>query len=148
MAFAALRVAPEQNLSKYLREIHKFPMLSSEEELELVRRWHNDAEIEAVHKLVTSHLRLVAKIAMGYRGCGLPIGELISEGNIGVLQAVKRFDPDRGFRFATYAKWWIRAAIQEYVLHSWSIVKIGTTAAQKKLLQSAATEDANAGARR
>jgi RNA polymerase sigma-32 factor len=132
MTYPALRVAPE-GVSRYLREIQKFPMLSSEEELELARRWHNDADMEAAHKLVTSHLRLVAKIAMGYRGYGLPIGELISEGNIGMMQAVKRFDPDRGFRLATYAIWWIRAAIQEYVLHSWSLVKTGTTAAQKKL---------------
>jgi RNA polymerase sigma-32 factor len=133
MAYAAPRVAPEGNLSGYLREIHKFPMLSFEEELELARRWRNDADIEAAHKLVTSHLRFVAKIAMGYRGYGLPVGELISEGNVGMMQAVKRFDPDRGFRLATYALWWIRAAIQEYVLHSWSQVRIGTTAAQKKL---------------
>jgi RNA polymerase sigma-32 factor len=108
-------------------------MLSPEEELALSRRWREHEDLEAAHKLVTSHLRLVAKIAMGYRGYGLPVGELISEGNVGMMQAVKRFDPDRGFRLATYAMWWIRAAIQEYILHSWSLVKMGTTAAQKKL---------------
>ncbi|MBN9510396.1 MAG: RNA polymerase sigma factor RpoH [Alphaproteobacteria bacterium] len=126
-------MAPEGNLSRYLQEIRKFPMLSAEEELELSRRWRDHQDMEAAHKLVTSHLRLVAKIAMGYRGYGLPVGELISEGNVGMMQAVKRFDPDRGFRLATYAMWWIRAAIQEYILHSWSLVKMGTTAAQKKL---------------
>jgi RNA polymerase sigma-32 factor len=114
-------------------EIRKFPMLSLEEELSLSRHWRDHQDVEAAHKLVTSHLRLVAKIAMGYRGYGLPVGELISEGNVGMMQAVQRFDPERGFRFATYALWWIRAAIQEYVLHSWSLVKMGTTAAQKKL---------------
>jgi RNA polymerase sigma-32 factor len=129
----ALPVAPEGNLSRYLQEIRKFPMLSAEEELELARRWRDAQDERAAHKLVTSHLRLVAKIAMGYRGYGLPVGELISEGNVGMMQAVKRFDPDRGFRLATYAMWWIRAAIQEYILHSWSLVKMGTTAAQKKL---------------
>jgi RNA polymerase sigma-32 factor len=108
-------------------------MLTAEEELELSKRWRDKEDLEAAHKLVTSHLRLVAKIAMGYRGYGLPVGELISEGNVGMMQAVKRFDPDRGFRLATYAMWWIRAAIQEYILHSWSLVKMGTTAAQKKL---------------
>ena len=108
-------------------------MLTSEEELELSRRWRDKEDMPAAHRLVTSHLRLVAKIAMGYRGYGLPVGELISEGNVGMMQAVKRFDPDRGFRLATYAMWWIRAAIQEYILHSWSLVKMGTTAAQKKL---------------
>src|ERR1041385_1632985 len=123
----------EGNLTRYLQEIRKFPMLSPEEELELSRRWRDSEDMEAAHKLVTSHLRLVAKIAMGYRGYGLPVGELISEGNVGMMQAVKRFDPDRGFRLATYAMWWIRAAIQEYILHSWSLVKMGTTAAQKKL---------------
>jgi len=126
-------VAPEGNLTRYLQEIRKFPMLTAEEELELSRRWRDNQDMEAAHKLVTSHLRLVAKIAMGYRGYGLPVGELISEGNVGMMQAVKRFDPDRGFRLATYAMWWIRAAIQEYILHSWSLVKMGTTAAQKKL---------------
>jgi len=133
MASAVINLAPEGNLSRYLQDIRKFPMLSPEEELELSRRWRDHEDMEAAHKLVTSHLRLVAKIAMGYRGYGLPLGELISEGNVGMMQAVKRFDPDRGFRLATYAMWWIRAAIQEYILHSWSLVKMGTTAAQKKL---------------
>ncbi|MBW6396373.1 RNA polymerase sigma factor RpoH [Roseomonas sp. HJA6] len=126
-------MATEGNLSRYLQEIRKFPMLSPEEELSLARRWKDEGDERAAHKLVTSHLRLVAKIAMGYRGYGLPVGELISEGNVGMMQAVKRFDPERGFRLATYAMWWIRAAIQEYILHSWSLVKMGTTAAQKKL---------------
>ncbi len=126
-------IAPEGNLSRYLQEIRKFPMLAPEEELALAKRWRDNQDEGAAHKLVTSHLRLVAKIAMGYRGYGLPVGELISEGNVGMMQAVKRFDPDRGFRLATYAMWWIRAAIQEYILHSWSLVKMGTTAAQKKL---------------
>jgi RNA polymerase sigma-32 factor len=129
----AVPIAPEGNLTRYLQEIRKFPMLSPEEEYALAKRWQETGDIEAAHKLVTSHLRLVAKIAMGYRGYGLPIGELISEGNVGMMQAVKRFDPERGFRLATYAMWWIRAAIQEYILHSWSLVKMGTTAAQKKL---------------
>ena len=133
MAASIVNVAPEGNLSRYLQEIRKFPMLAPEEELELSRRWRDSEDQSAAHKLVTSHLRLVAKIAMGYRGYGLPVGELISEGNVGMMQAVKRFDPDRGFRLATYAMWWIRAAIQEYILHSWSLVKMGTTAAQKKL---------------
>jgi len=133
MASAVLNIAPEGNLSRYLQEIRKFPMLTPEEELALSHRWRDEHDMEAAHKLVTSHLRLVAKIAMGYRGYGLPVGELISEGNVGMMQAVKRFDPDRGFRLATYAMWWIRAAIQEYILHSWSLVKMGTTAAQKKL---------------
>lgn len=124
---------PENNLSRYLSEIRKFPMLSVEEEYSLAVRWQINEDDEAAHKMVTSHLRLVAKIAMGYRGYGLPVGELISEGNIGMMQAVKRFDPERGFRLATYAMWWIRASMQEYILHSWSLVKIGTTAAQKKL---------------
>ncbi len=127
------RIDAEGNLSRYLQEIRKFPMLSPEEELRLSHAWRDHEDMEAAHKLVTSHLRLVAKIAMGYRGYGLPVGELISEGNVGMMQAVKRFDPDRGFRLATYAMWWIRAAIQEYILHSWSLVKMGTTAAQKKL---------------
>ena len=126
-------MAPEGNLSRYLQEIRKFPMLAPEEEYNLAKRWKDNGDEGAAHKLVTSHLRLVAKIAMGYRGYGLPVGELISEGNVGMMQAVKRFDPDRGFRLATYAMWWIRAAIQEYILHSWSLVKMGTTAAQKKL---------------
>lgn len=133
MASLSIPMAPEGNLSRYLQEIRKFPMLAPEEELNLAKRWRDVADEAAAHKLVTSHLRLVAKIAMGYRGYGLPVGELISEGNVGMMQAVKRFDPDRGFRLATYAMWWIRAAIQEYILHSWSLVKMGTTAAQKKL---------------
>ncbi|NVN12251.1 MULTISPECIES: RNA polymerase sigma factor RpoH [Nguyenibacter] len=133
MASSVLNVGPESNLSRYLQDIRKFPMLSPEEEQRLSRRWKDKGDSEAAHALVTSHLRLVAKIAMGYRGYGLPLGELISEGNIGMMQAVRRFDPDRGFRLATYAMWWIRAAIQEYILHSWSLVKMGTTAAQKKL---------------
>src|SRR5476649_2719236 len=133
MASAVLNIAPEGNLTRYLQEIRKFPMLTPEEELSLSHRWRDHEDMESAHKLVTSHLRLVAKIAIGYRGYGLPVGELISEGNVGMMQAVKRFDPDRGFRLATYAMWWIRAAIQEYILHSWSLVKMGTTAAQKKL---------------
>jgi RNA polymerase sigma-32 factor len=133
VAAAIINLAPEGNLTRYLQEIRKFPMLTAEEEGTLSRRWRDSEDLEAAHKLVTSHLRLVAKIAMGYRGYGLPLGELISEGNVGMMQAVKRFDPERGFRLATYAMWWIRAAIQEYILHSWSLVKMGTTAAQKKL---------------
>jgi RNA polymerase sigma-32 factor len=126
-------MSPEKNLARYLQEIRKFPMLSAEEEFNLAKSWRENDDVAAADKLVTSHLRLVAKIAMGYRGYGLPVGELISEGNVGMMQAVQRFDPDRGFRLATYAMWWIRAAIQEYILHSWSLVKMGTTAAQKKL---------------
>lgn len=126
-------VSPERNLSRYLQEIRKFPMLAADEELALARSWRAVQDIEASHRLVTSHLRLVAKIAMGYRGYGLPLGELIAEGNIGMMQAAKRFDPERGFRFSTYAIWWVRAAMQEYILHTWSLVKMGTTAAQKKL---------------
>ena len=126
-------LSPEGNLSRYLSEIRKFPLLEPQEEFMLAKRWREHGDTQAAHKLVTSHLRLVAKIAMGYRGYGLPVAELISEGNVGMMQAVKRFDPDRGFRLATYAMWWIRAAIQEYILHSWSLVKMGTTAAQKKL---------------
>jgi RNA polymerase sigma-32 factor len=126
-------ISPEGSLSRYLQEIRKFPMLEAQEEYMLAKAWREHDDSEAAHKLVTSHLRLVAKIAMGYRGYGLPIGELISEGNVGMMQAVKRFDPERGFRLATYAMWWIRASIQEYILRSWSLVKIGTTAAQKKL---------------
>ncbi len=126
-------LASDGNLSRYLQEIRQFPMLEPEEEYMLAKSWREHGDTEAAHRLVTSHLRLVAKIAMGYRGYGLPVNELISEGNVGMMQAVKRFDPDRGFRLATYAMWWIRAAIQEYILHSWSLVKIGTTAAQKKL---------------
>ena len=132
-SLSVLPIATEGNLSRYLQEIRKFPMLTPEEELRLSKSWKEQGDERAAHKLVTSHLRLVAKIAMGYRGYGLPVGELISEGNVGMMQAVKRFDPDRGFRLATYAMWWIRAAIQEYILHSWSLVKMGTTAAQKKL---------------
>ncbi len=123
----------DSNLARYLAEIRQFPMLEPSEEFMLAKRWQEHQDPEAAHKMVTSHLRLVAKIAMGYRGYGLPMSEVISEGNVGLMQAVKRFDPDRGFRLATYAMWWIRAAIQEYILHSWSLVKIGTTAAQKKL---------------
>jgi RNA polymerase sigma-32 factor len=126
-------IASESNLSRYLQEIRKFPMLEPEQEYMLAKRWREHGDADAAHQLVTSHLRLVAKIAMGYRGYGLPVSELISEGNVGMMQAVKRFEPDRGFRLATYAMWWIRAAIQEYILHSWSLVKMGTTAAQKKL---------------
>ncbi len=125
--------AKEDSLSSFLRDIRKFPMLSAEEELELARRWRNDGDTAAANKMVTSYLRLVTKIAMGYRGYGLPVSELVSEGNVGMMQAVQRFDPERGFRLSTYAMWWIRAAIQEYILHSWSLVKIGTTASQKKL---------------
>ena len=123
----------EGNLAIYLQEIKKFPMLTAEEEYMLAKRYKEHGDSKAAHKLVTSHLRLVAKIAMGYRGYGLPVTDLISEGNVGIMQAVKKFDPEKGFRLATYAMWWIRAQIQEYVLHSWSLVKIGTTAAQKKL---------------
>ncbi len=126
-------LSSEGNLAIYLQEIKKFPILTAEEEYMLAKRYKEHDDTEAAHKLVTSHLRLVAKIAMGYRGYGLPVTDLISEGNVGIMQAVKRFDPERGFRLATYAMWWIRAQIQEYVLHSWSLVKIGTTAAQKKL---------------
>jgi len=126
-------ITPEGSLTRYLQEIRKFPMLKPEQEFMLAKAWTEHEDSDAAHQLVTSHLRLVAKIAMGYRGYGLPIGELISEGNVGMMQAVKRFDPERGFRLATYAMWWIRAAIQEYILRSWSLVKIGTTAAQKKL---------------
>ncbi|MBL41488.1 MAG: RNA polymerase sigma factor RpoH [Rhodospirillaceae bacterium] len=126
-------VSNDGDLSSYLRAIRKFPMLSIDEEFTLAKRLQDDGDTDAAHKLVTSHLRLVAKIAMGYRGYGLPLSELISEGNIGMMQAVKKFDPDKGFRLATYAMWWIRASIQEYILHSWSLVKMGTTAAQKKL---------------
>ncbi len=126
-------LSSEGNLAVYLQEIKKFPMLTAEEEYMLAKRYKEHGDSDAAHKLVTSHLRLVAKIAMGYRGYGLPVTDLISEGNVGIMQAVKKFDPEKGFRLATYAMWWIRAQIQEYVLHSWSLVKIGTTAAQKKL---------------
>jgi len=134
MAANALAVmSPEGGLSRYLSEIRKFPMLAKDEEFMLAKAWKEHQDPEAAHRLVTSHLRLVAKIAMGYRGYGLPIGEVISEGNVGLMQAVKKFEPDKGFRLATYAMWWIRASIQEYILRSWSLVKMGTTAAQKKL---------------
>ena len=123
----------EGGLSRYLEEIRRFPMLQPEEEYMLAKRYHEHEDTDAAHKLVTSHLRLVAKIAMGYRGYGLPIGEVISEGNVGLMQAVKKFEPERGFRLATYAMWWIKAAIQEYILRSWSLVKMGTTANQKRL---------------
>ncbi|HEY5288853.1 MAG TPA: RNA polymerase sigma factor RpoH [Caulobacteraceae bacterium] len=133
-AINALSVmSPDGGLSRYLTEIRKFPMLGKDEEFMLAKRWREHEDPEAAHRLVTSHLRLVAKIAMGYRGYGLPIGEVISEGNVGLMQAVKKFEPDKGFRLATYAMWWIRASIQEYILRSWSLVKMGTTAAQKKL---------------
>lgn len=135
MASTALTIAlsPESGLQRYLQEIRKFPMLEKEQEFMLAKDWRERGDLDSAHQLVTSHLRLVAKIAMGYRGYGLPIGEVISEGNVGLMQAVKKFDPDKGFRLATYAMWWIRAAIQEYILRSWSLVKLGTTAAQKKL---------------
>jgi RNA polymerase sigma-32 factor len=126
-------MSPDGGLSRYLTEIRKFPMLPKDEEFMLAQRWKEHQDSAAAHKMVTSHLRLVAKIAMGYRGYGLPIGEVISEGNVGLMQAVKKFEPDKGFRLATYAMWWIRASIQEYILRSWSLVKMGTTAAQKKL---------------
>ncbi|HLB06516.1 MAG TPA: RNA polymerase sigma factor RpoH [Alphaproteobacteria bacterium] len=131
--FSLPTLSPEAGLAHYLREIRKFPVLEPGEEYMLAKRWREHGDVEAAHQLVTSHLRLVAKIAMGYRGYGLPVGDLISEGNVGLMHAVKRFEPERGFRLATYAMWWIRASIQEYILHSWSLVKIGTTAAQKKL---------------
>ena len=129
----SLTISPEGNLQRYLNEIRSFPMVKGDEEYMLARSFKEHGDVQAAHKMVTSHLRLVAKIAMGYRGYGLPLNEIISEGNVGLMQAVKRFDPERGFRLATYAMWWIRASIQEYILHSWSLVKIGTTAAQKKL---------------
>ena len=126
-------VSAHGGLTRYLEEIRQFPMLEPQQEYMLAKSWREHGDRDAAHQLVTSHLRLVARIAMGYRGYGLPVGEVISEGNVGLMQAVKRFDPDRGFRLATYAMWWIRAAIQEYILRSWSLVKMGTTAAQKKL---------------
>jgi len=129
----ALDVSPESNLSRYLLHIRSYPMLEAEEEYRLAVRWCVDQDDQACHTLANSHLRLVAKIAMGFKGYGLPIAELISEGNVGLMQALRRFDPERGFRLSTYAMWWIRASIQEYILHSWSLVKMGTTAAQKKL---------------
>jgi RNA polymerase sigma-32 factor len=125
--------SPEQGLNRYMQEIRKFPLLEPEEEYMLAKRWVDHEDTEAAHKMVTSHLRLAAKIAMGYRGYGLPQAEVISEANVGLMQAVKRFDPEKGFRLATYAMWWIRASIQEYILRSWSLVKLGTTSAQKKL---------------
>ena len=133
MAARALPIIGEGGLSRYLSEIRKFPLLDPQEEYMLAKRWKEHEDPEAARKLVTSHLRLVAKIAMGYRGYGLPVAEIVAEGNVGLMQAVKRFEPDKGFRLATYAMWWIRAAIQEYILRSWSLVKMGTTAAQKKL---------------
>ncbi|MBM6579624.1 RNA polymerase sigma factor RpoH [Microvirga sp. BT689] len=133
MAAALPVLANEGGLSRYLDEIRRFPMLEPHEEYMLAKSWREHGDREAAHKLVTSHLRLVAKIAMGYRGYGLPISEVVSEGNVGLMQAVKRFEPDKGFRLATYAMWWIKAAIQEYILRSWSLVKMGTTANQKKL---------------
>ncbi len=141
-----LSIGPEQNLTRYLQEIRKFPMLAPEEEYELSIRYRDQGDMAAAHKMVTSHLRLVAKIAMGYRGYGLPIGEVISEGNVGLMQSVKRFDPERGFRLATYAMWWIRASIQEYILRSWSLVKLGTTSAQKKLFFNLRKAKAKVGA--
>ncbi len=133
MANALPIIAHESGLARYLAEIRKFPMLEPQEEYMLAKRWREHEDPQAAQRLVTSHLRLVARVAMGYRGYGLPIGEIISEGNVGLMQAVKRFEPERGFRLATYAMWWIRASIQEYILRSWSLVKMGTTASQKKL---------------
>ena len=134
MSYANLPApSPEQGLNRYMQEIRKFPMLEPEEEFMLAKRWVDHEDSGAAHKLVTSHLRLAAKIAMGYRGYGLPTAEVVSEANVGLMQAVKRFDPDKGFRLSTYAMWWIRASIQEYILRSWSLVKMGTTSAQKKL---------------
>ena len=133
MAASLPIISGESGLARYLQEIKRFPMLEPQDEYMLAKRWREHNDREAAHKLVTSHLRLVAKIAMGYRGYGLPIGEVISEGNVGLMQAVKRFEPDKGFKLATYAMWWIRASIQEYILRSWSLVKMGTTASQKKL---------------
>lgn len=133
MAAALPMISAESGLTRYLAEIRRFPMLEPQEEYMLAKNWREHGDRDAAHRLVTSHLRLVAKIAMGYRGYGLPIGEVISEGNVGLMQAVKRFEPEKGFRLATYAMWWIRASIQEYILRSWSLVKMGTTANQKKL---------------
>jgi RNA polymerase sigma-32 factor len=133
MAAALPMISGESGLARYLNQIRRFPMLEPQEEYMLAKRWREHEDPDAAHKLVTSHLRLVAKIAMGYRGYGLPISEVVSEGNVGLMQAVKRFEPDKGFRLATYAMWWIRASIQEYILRSWSLVKMGTTASQKKL---------------
>jgi RNA polymerase sigma-32 factor len=139
-------MSPDGGLSRYLTEIRKFPMLARDEEFMLAKRWREHEDPNAAHRLVTSHLRLVAKIAMGYRGYGLPIGEVISEGNVGLMQAVKKFEPERGFRLATYAMWWIRASIQEYILRSWSLVKLGTTSAQKKLFFNLRKAKAKVGA--
>lgn len=134
MSYANLPVpSPENGLSRYMQEIRKFPMLEPDEEFMLAKAWVDHQDTDSAHKMVTSHLRLAAKIAMGYRGYGLPTSEVVSEANVGLMQAVKRFDPDKGFRLATYAMWWIRASIQEYILRSWSLVKMGTTSAQKKL---------------
>ena len=133
MANALPALSQESGLARYLAEIRKFPMLEPQEEYMLAKRWREHEDPKAAEKLITSHLRLVARVAMGYRGYGLPVGEIVSEGNVGLMQAVKRFEPERGFRLATYALWWIRASIQEYILRSWSLVKIGTTASQKKL---------------
>ena len=130
---SSIDLSPDNNLSRYLQRVRNYPMLEVSEEVELGWQWRDDQNTVALERLVTSHLRLVVKIAMGYRGYGLPVGDLIAEGNIGMMQAVRRFDPDRGFRLATYAMWWIRASIQEYILRSWSLVKMGTTASQKKL---------------
>ena len=138
--------SPEQGLNRYMQEIRKFPLLEPEQEYMLAKRWVDHQDTEAAHKMVTSHLRLAAKIAMGYRGYGLPQAEVISEANVGLLQAVKRFDPERGFRLATYAMWWIRASIQEYILRSWSLVKMGTTSAQKKLFFNLRKAKAKVGA--
>ena len=138
--------SPEQGLNRYLQEIRRFPMLDPEEEYILAKRWVEHQDTEAAHKMVTSHLRLAAKIAMGYRGYGLPQAEVISEANVGLMQAVKRFDPEKGFRLATYAMWWIRASIQEYILRSWSLVKLGTTSAQKKLFFNLRKAKAKVGA--
>ncbi|MCE6950402.1 RNA polymerase sigma factor RpoH [Cereibacter sphaeroides] len=138
--------SPEQGLNRYMQEIRKFPLLEPEEEFMLAKRWVDHQDSSAAHKLVTSHLRLAAKIAMGYRGYGLPQAEVISEANVGLMQAVKRFDPDKGFRLATYAMWWIRASIQEYILRSWSLVKLGTTSAQKKLFFNLRKAKAKVGA--
>src|SRR6476620_6398767 len=132
-ATALPSLTAETGLSRYLEEIRRFPMLEPQEEYMLAKSWREHGDRDAAHRLVTSHLRLVARIAMGYRGYGLPIGEVVSEGKVGLMQAVKRFDPDKGFRLATYAMWWIRAAIQEYILRSWSLVKMGTTTNQRKL---------------
>jgi RNA polymerase sigma-32 factor len=138
--------SPEQGLNRYMQEIRKFPMLEPEEEYMLAKRWVDHQDSQAAHKMVTSHLRLAAKIAMGYRGYGLPQAEVISEANVGLMQAVKRFDPEKGFRLATYAMWWIRASIQEYILRSWSLVKLGTTSAQKKLFFNLRKAKAKVGA--